>query len=275
MNGEELLHRMDLVEDAYIEEAAQPSQLRRNSWLRAAIIAACICLALGGTAVLAAGQMGIHIIDLFTLRAEPGSDLFESGYDLTAEIQVIPIEQLNQDSMNAASAQILHAYGSYEPHMSWWPGHFQKKFDTAQAAWEYIGCDFLVIPDWDLPQQRNEVNIISRDASGAIQSVELYTIYQGDGMHIQCSATIWTRAFDAETVVSSRSTEALEYTEKTCTSSAGLPYLTIWSSPLESGILMVDGYITRDGILYYIHIPYREADTEIAENYLTQWANMF
>ena len=49
----------------------------------------------------------------------------------------------------------------------------------------------------------------------------------------------------------------------------------ITSTALESGYLGMDGHIVRDGILYNLHIAYKQQDTEQAEDLLHQWAEQF
>ena len=89
MRGKEFLDKMELIDPAYVEaaEAAPAPKIRKMKRIRWGAVAACLCLLLGTTTVLAATGLGTKLLSVFRSREE-------TGYELSADIVKFPAAEL-------------------------------------------------------------------------------------------------------------------------------------------------------------------------------------
>lgn len=105
MDTKKLMDAMAYMDPALIE-AADPAPAKRKAWRRPALIAACLCLALVGTAV--AVNSGV-VVEFFTgsggwdhLSEEP----ITGGFEINAEgVQIVPVDSLPREVRDLAAAQ--------------------------------------------------------------------------------------------------------------------------------------------------------------------------
>lgn len=98
MDKEKILEAMAHIDPALVEEADRPAA-RWLEWRRPALIAACLCLILAGTAV-AAGIPGIRVSRIFDGEkpaAEFGHDTSYSGYEIVGGMACIPADSLSEE----------------------------------------------------------------------------------------------------------------------------------------------------------------------------------
>lgn len=124
MNHKQVLELINPIASGLIEEAdlPLPGQGRPSPMLRAAVIAACLCLALVGTG-FAAGQFYRLMVRMET--ADPESP----GYSVQGNVDKFPLDQFSGALLSASEAR----FG---------PGAVvQLEFDTFKEVQEFLGRD--------------------------------------------------------------------------------------------------------------------------------------
>ena len=103
MDKDKIMDAMEYIDHALIEEAGReiPAAKRgRRGWSRPAVIAACLCAVLAGTAV-AAELSGVRLVDFFNheLRSvNPGWEPeIYSGYAVENDVYYFPLEALSPE----------------------------------------------------------------------------------------------------------------------------------------------------------------------------------
>lgn len=97
MKNEDILNLMDRIDPALVEEAERLSPKKRRPRLRVAVIAACVCLALLGSAFAAeVTGLGVRIANFFSGGETPGH------YDVLLDgVEGIPLDSLPEDILAA------------------------------------------------------------------------------------------------------------------------------------------------------------------------------
>lgn len=265
------------VSDEFIEEAqntiTENKSAKRLLRVRLLLFVASFVLLFYTVTVFAYTGLGTSIIDIFTSRTEPGSDFSESGYDLSIEVEKTPMYLLKGE-VQEVSGIIVRQFESYKLIDSWYPGSWQKDFSSSAAAREYVGLESLRLLDWNLEEQSTKLMVTGNDI-GELLFLQLETYYQVGDIRLQAYSHIYTEDYDQEITYGSKTTEDIVFTESFYTTDNKLQCHIITSTALESGILMIDGYLVEDSILYNLHIAYLDKDTKEAEDLLYQWANLF
>ena len=265
MNAERFSEAIGELGDKYYAEAAayQPHRKKRSvRWIAAA---ACICLLIGSAAALAASGLGTRLIEAFSSRAE-------SGFDLSAAVERIPVSELSEEIRQAGDI-IKQQFAEQKPYSNRCPGLWQADFASHDEVCGFIGLDQIKAPgDWrELPTTLN----VYGGKTGEIQELELETARSAGDIRMQLFTRIYTENHDAEIVITSRAAEKVDFTESSFTAKNGVSCHVIEFSALESGCLCTDGYIVDDGILYDLHIAYPEKDAARADRLLHEWAEQF
>ena len=111
MKKEDIIDSLNMLSDDIIEETAN---IRLNKKHHVgpgfAAFAACFCLIFCTITVLAASGLGTRLINLFAAPEE-------SGFDLSVEIEKIPISAFTGD-IREVSDIIRQQYDNYKPHYS-------------------------------------------------------------------------------------------------------------------------------------------------------------
>lgn len=196
MNKERIMEAMNHIDPALIEAAdrdAAVTRCGRRGWHRVAIIAACLCLILAGTALMAE-LSGVRIIEFYS---GPASD--NEGYD-AAEKAGYMIEggvayfQLDSFSEEIKSLALEYPYGQVAKSFASW--------DDAEA---FIGMnlqDNPLLDDADpgipmevsnLPMLGTRTNIMLQTACDeSLSAVYLRGNYDLGGVKVQLVAEIFT-----------------------------------------------------------------------------------
>lgn len=252
-----------------------PAKIKRqkHNWARTGTIVACICLLLiGTTVVLAASGRGTSLIEFFTSRTEPGSDLSESGFDLSVSIEKTPANALD-GNIHEAGNIIAKQLKEQQPLDSRFAGHWQAEFTSQDEACTYIGFDALQGINWDIEATSTVLNVLGDD-KGEILSINLETDYELGDIRLQQFSQVYTEHYDEEVIIGSRTTERIEFTESLYTTENNRQYHIIKASALESGYMCIDAYLVDNGVLHSLHIIYLEKDYEQAEELLHRWVNL-
>ncbi len=272
MNSMEFSQALGQIDESYIQEVMDyraPAKTRRRPRLWAALAAAVLLVG-----VCAAAELwGTRVVEMFTSRAQPGSDFTESGYDLIANVEKFPLGDFSPELQGVGGA-IREQFAEYELWSSWYPGHWQKTFDTPQEAADFIGLDGLHVLDWDLTPTRVTLNV-SGDKEGTLDSLMWETDYVDGGVRCQAFARIYTEHYEGDVVLATRTTEEETFGQDFYTTKSGKTCHIITASALESGYMGLDGCLVDGGVLYQLHIAYLEEDTEQAQARLQKWADLF
>ena len=265
MKKEEFADLLGEIDAQYVAEA-HAAQARRPARLRWSILAACLCLLIGGTTVYAASGHGVWITDIFTDREE-------SGYDLAMDMRTIDDSELSAE-LRALGSVIVQQYKDSKPYDSIWPGSYYKSFDSSAEARAFIGYKPLVRLDWELEETSTQLHVTGwRD--GRLQWINLETDYVVGNIRLQAYTHLFTEHYGGDMFTGLRTTEEISFTPTDETNISGLPWLFVRSSPMESGWSGLDGYLVRDGVLYKLHIAYLAKDAAEAERLMFEWANCF
>lgn len=152
MKKEEVLQLMSAIPPDLIEEAdiKAPARRRLPKLARAGLIAACLCLALLGTAFAANPEAMAALIERLNVQitTDRGRDIYTVGGKLTA----FPLSDfspaLNEDSESRGIRVVV-----------------QKKFNTWDEVQAYLGEDIPSIwpgdgKDWEKPGRRYNVDLL-------------------------------------------------------------------------------------------------------------------
>lgn len=275
--SENLFISLTEVHDEFVDEAqmAMKSKKKKHFLMRIKVIplVACLLSFFVVTSVLALTDWGTYIIDIFSSRTEEGSDFSESGYDLGVYVEKVSVDKLSEDIQNVSEA-IIHQYETYKPYNSWYPGHWQESFMSLEDAYEFIGYEDLYKVKLGAIEEQVKLNVHGNE-KGDIQSISLNASYRIDEVRIQSSLYITTENDTEPITYGTRTTEDVEFTEKLYETKHHLTCHIISSSPLESGYMSYDGFLVRKGILYNLHVIYKETDEKQAYKLLLNWADSF
>ena len=275
MNAKKFSDAMSEIDGKYIEEAlsynVKTGQPRGSRRVSVALVAAILILLLAGCTAVAYGVFGTRLIELFTSSTEPGTEY--AGFDLGVAIERIPINDLTGEVREAGDV-IKRQFETYQAYDSWYPGQWQTDFSTRDKACEYIGFDKLKRLDWDFEEQMTTLSVFGNE-QGQILSVNLETYYVVEDMNVQFVSQIYTEHYDEEFILSTRTTEGIEFKESFYTTANNRQCHIISSSTMESGYMCLDGYIVEEGVLYHLHLAYREENSTRAMELMHQWADLF
>ena len=118
------------------------------------------------------------------------------------------------------------------------------------------------------------LNVFGND-QGQILSVNLETFYMIDDMNVQFSSRIYTESYEEEFILATRTTGNMGFKESFYTTHNNKQCHMISSSALESGDMCLEGYLVDAGVLYHLHIVYKENRATQAIELMYQWANLF
>ena len=269
---------MNELDARYVEEAVSydpkaKGKLRFSRRWPVILIAAGLSVVLIGCVAVVASGFGTRLISIFTSEKTNGSNVEESGYDLAVNIERIPVNQLSEE-INQTGETIKQQIADYNPLSSWAPEYWKTSFTTRKEAYEFVGYQGLKQQELGLNEQETSVNVIG-DQEGKISSVWIESYYTADDLRAQVFSYIYTENYTEEISYGGRTTESVEFKESFYTTPNHITCQIIDASALESGYLMMDGYIVDNGVLYDLHIAYKEKDSEKAQDLLHRWADQF
>ena len=270
MSAREFSDAMSEIDGRYIDETLsynrKDGRYRRFRRIPMAAAAAVLALLVLGCAVLAAGGFGTQLKRFFHSDEE-------SGVDLSVAVEKAPVDALTGEIREAGDIIALQ-FSDYNAFDSWYPGLWQTSFSTRDMACDYIGYDRLKRIDLGYDEQETLLDVLGNE-QGQIVSVDLETRYSVGEMNVQFFSWIYTEYYEGEIEIRDRTTERLEFEESVYSTSAGKVCRIIRSSAMESGYLCLDGYIVDDGVLYALHIAYKDEDSEPAAEQMRRWADLF
>lgn len=265
------------IHPQWVEEAesvsVQPQTPRRKRARIAVVIAACFCLLVSSVAAFAASETGTKLLAFFTDHRENGSDLVESGYDLSVSVEQFPLDAFSSQ-LQKVGTEIVQQFQNHSIYSSASPDCWNTDFETRAEACAFIGLDRLKQIDFALTSGETKL-IVLGNAAGEIESLHLETAARDGDVRLQFFTEIYTDHHSGDFTLLTRSTEHLEWSESFYTTRSGISCHIIELSPMESGYAGTDAYLTVDGILYQLHLAYRAEDAQRAEELLHSWADRF
>ena len=270
MNGKAFSDAMSEIGSQYVNEAlsynTKASRPRRFLRIPAAAAAAVLALLVLGCAVWAVSGFGTQLKSFF--RSDD-----ETGFDLSVAMEKAPMDALTGD-VREVGDMIAQQFKDYNVFDSWYPGAWQTTFSTRDMACDYIGLDRLKRIDLGYEEQETILDVLGNE-QGQILSINLETRYSVGEMNVQFFSSIYTENYEDEIETGVRTTEDLAYEESFYSTANGKQCRIISSSAMESGYLGMDGYIVDDGVLYTLHIAYKENDSAQAAELMHHWADLF
>lgn len=223
MKMEHIMDAMDYIDPALIAAADAPAPRRNKTrWLRPALIAACLCLALAGTA-FAAQRLGVRIVDG---GGEERPDVWLEG-----GIAYYPVDGLS-DELRALENE-----------------HTYRSFDSWQEAEAFIGADLMNNPVLDASpatnfsvryvEEENGIDICGRflvSTSVGLDYVRLDGCYEMGDVDLTVEAQLYTDRMTDKAPDWDERFYGLKFSEGTQTSLE--PYTA--SNGLEAQILEID-----------------------------------
>ena len=261
---------MSEIDGKYVDETlsynGKAGSYRRFRRIPMAAAAAVLALLVLGCAVVAAGGFGTQLKRFF--RSEE-----ESGYDLSVAVEKAPADALTGEIREVGDI-ILQQFRDYNAFDSWYPGLWQAVFTSRDSACDYIGYDRLKRIDPGFAEQETILDVLG-DEQGRIVSVNLETRYSVGEMNVQFFSQIYTEYYEEEIEIDTRTTENLEFEESFYSTANHKQCRILCSSAMDSGYLGMDGYLVDDGVLYSLHIAYRNDDSAQATDLMHRWADLF
>ena len=272
MNERELLKKINDIDADLLEAADRPAEKRRRiRWILP--VAACLT-ALLIIPVLA--NSSIFTVKKLTVKGQ-------DGYVITASLTRIPSEQLT-GAIREASAIIREQFKTFPMWSNQSPDMYYRQFATQQEAADYVGYEGLVIPCFPYGSSETTVSVRGT-ADGTVTEVGIDTRNVQEDVRVcvcsqlfteDCTQTEWELLqTDASGVVEMPGDVSLTYAWDTMTTAGGETCQVISSSALPSGYRMMQGYLQKDSVLYWIHLAFREPDAARAEEILHAWADSF
>lgn len=272
--SEKIFYALTDVNDEFVYEAMKfENSITISKRMRLIPIVACLVMLISGASIFAFTDLGTYLIESFTSRTEMGSDYSESGFDLEIDIDKVPVTSLSNE-IQEVSDIIIQQFESTSIFSSWYPGHWQEKFESLSEAIDFIGYDKLVDINWNYAEEQVLLNVMGNE-KGEILSVRLETWYLLDDIRLQSTLYLETEYSEDSPEYNLRSTESIEFKESFYSVNEHVKCHIITSSPLESGYLTMNGFLVKEDILYNLHVSFKAPDEKKAKELLHSWANLF
>ena len=286
MNIPKTARAMAYLDDGIISDAAEEATpAKKRAKVRWLVAAACLCLALGSTALATVSQHPVKIrelnddIDVYSVEAQleklPVADFTGPMMQELPEVFVRQIEAAAQGIPNLDNGFRLPPY------------ILLRDYDSAAEAADYIGLGSLILPDWDYAQKRTVLQV-QCDEVGNITSVLLETWYADSSLapqfkQLQTRAMILTENTSGRTSLGAKyggydnggDSSQTTFTQSAYTAANGTECVLITLDVPSEGLLYTDCYLAYGGILYGLSVSYAPEDATCVEPMIEQWADMF
>ncbi len=273
MSEQTLLEKINGIDADLLEEADRSvSQRRRLRWVIP--VAACLALLL---VVPALANNNPFAVKKLTLRGQ-------DGYVITASLPKLPGRQLT-GAIREAPAIIREQYKNYVTWSSKSPDEYNRTFATAQEGVDYVGYKGLVVPYFPYDSSDTAVSIRGKE-DGTVTEVVIETRNVQEDVRVQVFSRLFTQdcpqteqellQTDADGAVELPEPDVvLSYVWDTMDTACGETCQVLSSSALPSGYRTLQGSLQKDGVLYQIHLAFREGGQQRAQEILRTWADSF
>ena len=274
MNGRELLEGFGEIDETLVAEAETARPRRRP---RAWLLAACICLALAGTAYAVGNLWGVQIGGLST-----GEE--ESGYSVYGTVRTVRDEAFSQEVHDAlrekwdawlAEDEMMRGLSSTRPGTLWW------KYGTWAEGAEFLGIALanpLEEADWleqattvgmpldgelgtKIGVQHCEISLYG-DSEGHVETASLTAGYRSGELRVVLRADLRTEyagemAEDGSQDMESGAVWAEEvdlYRNSAVMPDGQTAELVVSQPRRENSYVSIDAYFIQDGLLYTLYV---------------------
>lgn len=273
MTGKEVLKAMGQIDEELVEEAStvhakkktkKKTKKKSLGWV-AFITLAFICI-LGGTTI-ASSDLGKIIFSIFSKEDE-------SGYQVEVEMKNFSMDDFKGDVIEVEDL-IRKQIAEYEPYMSWFPTHWQGKYESSQQVVEYLGLEALKNPEWYMEEKEVTLDIYG-NRSGKFEQIRMEIWYVEDGVSIQSYADILTKYADGDKIEMNHIMDSnIEHKCSSYMNLNGKECTIVTSAKNANAYWGKDGYVVVDGILYSIHISYRTGQEEQVTEIMKKWLDRY
>jgi hypothetical protein len=198
------------------------------------------------------------------------SDMYSTDEDSGFAIDF----QITRWSMDTFEGQVMEVsdiirkqYVDYNPvssaHPSWW----EREFDSSAEIRDYLGCDILIIPTWDLEETMSTLTVYG-DEQGNLKELYVEMDYLTDNIRMQSFSYVFTESSDEDSFLYESGPYDVQDEGLT---PDGFKYVVITSSENSYGYICKDGFLIKNGVLYNFHLAYTAAYEQEAEARLEQW----
>lgn len=261
---------------AAAEEAVPAKKRFKAGWM---VVAACLCLALGSTAL----AVSLHLVNIREL------DNANLRYSIEAQAENLPIsafagammQELPEVFVRRFEADALDPYDPDNPAGKTPPALVFLDFASAAEAADYIGLEALTVPDWDYKQHSVKL-LVAGDENGNIINVFLEGNYNTNGVGLVTGTNIHTENCGPEPADFGWSVRyggfdnsKGSFTQSSYTTANGTECVIIKLDAPGDGLTFMDCYLVNRGILYTLRLSYCEDKAAYAETLMYQWADMF
>lgn len=259
MNGQNLQTALGYVEPELAEAAAAWPQRKRRPWKRLAVIAACVCLLLAGTALAGEKLFGVSVLNMITGRQE-------SSYQVLADVKLFSPEEFSSPALEAALEEAQQQYGTYELWDSRLPGWSRAWLDTWEECGEFFGRDIVnplegaegleplsssATPLSAHPHCEVQVNA---NESGSLNYAAVDTCYESETCKISLTVHFFMEEGTVRPEMSVNYDGAAEFGTDQRTLSDGQEALVVRARQEDAKYSELDTYFVRDGALYNLRV---------------------
>lgn len=259
MNGQDLQTALGYVDLELAEAAAARPQRKRRPWRRLAVIAACVCLLLAGTALAGEKLLGVSILNMITGRQE-------SSYQVLADVELFSPEEFSSPALEAALEEARQQYGTYQLWDSRLPGWSRACLDTWEACGKFLGRDIVnplegaegleplsssATPLSAYPHCEARVNA---DESGRLNYAVLDTCYETETCKISLTVHFFMEEGTVRPEMSVSYDGTAEFETEQRTLPGGQEVLVVRARQEDAKYSELDTYFVRDGALYNLRV---------------------
>ena len=304
MKSEQLLNALNNIDDSLIEETNpfQEEEITKpvlqvtggtgkggKRKMRKGILLVAVCAVLLFSGVAAYAATGGDLLKIVRHKGTDGDGETTVEYQ-PIEKNVVPMSKLRGEIQNAP-AEIKKQVDEFNaiPEMermalSTMPDVLTKKFDTLEAAIDYIGYDQLNFPKLNYPTEDVHIDMLGCETADgySLSTISLDTMQQyrqGGIRYYQTIATIFTENANASSAMILALSEKVKLAQEQRVAD-GRTFSILHTNepdPYNEGakVLSTEVFTTDNNVVYLFHISYDEANRADAEAVIEEWINSF
>ena len=192
----------------------------------------------------------------------------ESGFSIDLNIKRWSMDVF-EGQVREVSDIILKQYVDHNPVSSTMPSWWQREFDSSEEIRDYLGCDMLIIPTWDIEETMSTLTVCG-DEEGNFENLCVEMDYLTDNIRMQSFSYIFTDSSEEDSHFYAMN-QYETYVQEEGLTPDGFQYDVITSSENPYGYISKNGFLIKNGVLYNFHLAYTAAYEQEAEARLVQW----
>lgn len=213
---------------------------------------------------------------VFDLTATGLESDFNPGFILSFQTEWIQESEFT-GAIQEVPAILRYQFENHDIFSSSSPSYYSKDFGTAAEAVAYLGYAPLRFPDWEAHETAASVSILG-DSDGCLQYVSVQVQYRKDDLRMQGFASMYTEHFpdsSADWITTFSHVDPGMADSEFVYENAGRKHcLILRDLPTEMGYYGIDGYLIEGGVIYRLHVIYKEGQYEQAKVLLYEWLDL-